>query len=226
MKLSSLSPTDLAQSLADTHSQSLLYVLRFANGFQPSAVTARYNPSSTPQWTFKYNDYDTLMAECNAAPSASSDKCLAFGVKGTTLQGSTDVAGGTITMRVPPSCRRGPLLTALAGGQCGQLRRCDGGRGVDVELREPLQAREVCFGDASGPAPVGSFVDFGAEYFGEEPEVGLPFPHRDLGQPGGFVADGGQVQFTGRSADGSLGGGVGSGAHVALLFALPVSSSS
>lgn len=65
------------------------------------------------------------------------------------------------------------------------------GVGVDVELREPLQTREVCFGDAPGPAPVGAFVDFGAEYFGEEAEVGLPFPDCDLGQPGGFVADGG-----------------------------------
>ena len=117
MNVASLSPTDLAKVLADTHSQSLLYVLRFANGFQPSAVTARYNPSSTPQWTFKYTDYDTLMAECNAAPSSSSDKCLAFGVKGTPLQGSTNATTGTITMSVPPSFRSGPLLTALAGGQ-------------------------------------------------------------------------------------------------------------
>ncbi|MDQ6875894.1 MAG: glycoside hydrolase [Actinomycetota bacterium] len=117
MKLASLSSTDLAKALADTNSRSLLYVLRFTNGFQPSAVTARYNPSSTPQWTFKYNDYDTLLAECSAPPSSSSDKCLAFGARGTTLQGSTNVGSGTITMSVPPSFTRGPLLTALAGGQ-------------------------------------------------------------------------------------------------------------
>jgi len=42
---------------------------------------------------------------------------LAFGVKGTPLQGSTNATTGTITMSVPPSFRSGPLLTALAGGQ-------------------------------------------------------------------------------------------------------------
>jgi len=146
MKLASLAPTDLAKALADTHSQSLLYVLRFANGFQPSAVAARYNPSSSPQWTFKYNDYDTLKTECYAAPSSSNDKCLAFGAKGTTLQGSTNVGSGTITMSVPPSFRRGPLLTALAGGQGpGQrphlIQATSGSRFYD--------ASAFTFGDAS-----------------------------------------------------------------------------
>jgi hypothetical protein len=46
-----------------------------------------------------------------------------------------------------------------------------------------------------------NLADFGGEHFGEEAEVGLPFAHRDLGQPGGFVADGGQAQFAGRGAD-------------------------
>jgi hypothetical protein len=45
----------------------------------------------------------------------------------------------------------------------------------------------------------------------------LPFPDRDLGEPGSFVADGGQVQFAGRCTDGGLGRGVASGAHGALL---------
>jgi hypothetical protein len=61
------------------------------------------------------------------------------------------------------------------------------------ELGQALEAGELRFGDAPGPAPVTAFVEFGGEYFGEEAQVGLPFPDCDLGESGGFVADGGQV---------------------------------
>ncbi|MGI8696064.1 MAG: hypothetical protein ACR2JQ_05375 [Mycobacteriales bacterium] len=116
MKLASLSAASLSKALADTTSGSLLYALRFSNGFQPSAVVARYSP--TNGWSFKYNDYDTLLTECNAAPTTSNDKCLAYGVAGTPLRGSVDPATGTITMSVPATFASGrPLLVALAGGQ-------------------------------------------------------------------------------------------------------------
>lgn len=117
MKLASLSAVNLAKALADTKSQSLLYVLRFSNGFQPSAVVARYSP--TNGWSFKYNDYDTLSTECYAAPTTSTtDKCLAFGTAGTPLKGTVDQTTGTITMSVPATFPTGrPLLVALSGGQ-------------------------------------------------------------------------------------------------------------
>jgi len=116
MKLSSLSAANLTKALTDTNSQSLLYVLRFSNGFQPSAVVARW--SSSNGWSFKYNDYDTLNTECFAVPSPNSDKCLAFGNRGTTLRGSVNTATGTITMSVPPKFSGGlALLLALSGGQ-------------------------------------------------------------------------------------------------------------
>lgn len=116
MKLASLSPASLQQALTDTHSASLLYVLRFTNGFQVSAVVARWSP--TNGWSFKYNDYDSLNTECVAVPSTSSDKCLAFGVTGTPLSGSVAAGTGTITMKVPPKFPGGhALLLALSGGQ-------------------------------------------------------------------------------------------------------------
>jgi hypothetical protein len=42
-------------------------------------------------------------------------------------------------------------------------------------------------------------------------------PGGDLGQPGSFGPDGGQLQLAGCGADGGLGGGVGHGAHRVLL---------
>jgi hypothetical protein len=116
MKLASLSAANLSKALSDTHSGSLLYALRFSNGFQPSAVVARYSP--TNGWSYKYNDYDTLNTECLAVPSTSTDKCLSYGVAGTPLRGFRNVAAGTITMSVPAKFASGrPLLLALAGGQ-------------------------------------------------------------------------------------------------------------
>jgi hypothetical protein len=115
MRVASLSAANLSQALTDTNSASLLYVLRFANGFQPGAVVARWSP--TRGWTFKYNDYDTLATECFAAPSPS-EKCLAFGARGTTIPGSVNVGTGTITMLVPQRYPGGAaLLLALSGGQ-------------------------------------------------------------------------------------------------------------
>jgi len=123
MTVRDLSTVALGKALAATDSQSLLYTLRFVNGFQPSGVTARYNPTSTPQWTFKYNDYDTLSGECLAAPSTGDDKCLAFGTEGQPLKGSVNRTTGVITMTVPAKFGGGgQLLVALAGGQGDQQR--------------------------------------------------------------------------------------------------------
>ena len=109
-----------------------------------------------------------------------------------------------------------------AGGQRGQLRGRDARHGVEVELAQPLQPREARFGDSAGAAPLAAFVDLGGEHLGEEAEVGVPFPQRDLGQTLRLVAHGGQVQFPRCRADGGLSGGVASGADVPA----PVSRSS
>jgi hypothetical protein len=117
MRVSSLAQAALTKALTDTHSASLLYVLRFGNGFQPAAVTARWSPIHG--WSFMYDDYATMSTHCTAPPSTStSDKCLAFGVAGLPLQGVVDAGQRLITVSVPVSRPGGsPLLVALAGGQ-------------------------------------------------------------------------------------------------------------
>jgi hypothetical protein len=70
----------------------------------------------------------------------------------------------------------------------------DAGDGVDVELGQAFEAGELGLGDASGAAPFGAVIDLGGEHLGQEREMRLPFTDGDLGQAGGFGADGGQMQ--------------------------------
>jgi hypothetical protein len=133
MTLASLSSTDVAKALRDTKSQSLLYVLRFSNGYQVSAVTARTTDGIN--FTYTYNDYDTLLTECSAG--SSDDKCLSFGQTGTSIQGS--VSGNTITMTVP--------LKYAAGG--ARLKQLVGGQGDQQRPRQVLASSGSRFYDAT-----------------------------------------------------------------------------
>lgn len=123
MHLADLSDAALAAALAKTDSQSLLYVLRFVNGFQPASVVARYNPSSTPKWTFKYNDYDTLLQECYAPPATGGDKCLSFGVNGAPLKGSVNQSTGVINIQVPTVTGTGRTRLFALQTQSGDQQR-------------------------------------------------------------------------------------------------------
>jgi hypothetical protein len=68
-----------------------------------------------------------------------------------------------------------------------------------------------------GAAAPGAIVQPGGEDLSQVAEVSVAFPGGDLGQPGGLGPDGGRLEFTGRGADGGLGGGAGDGGHGALL---------
>jgi hypothetical protein len=81
-------------------------------------------------------------------------------------------------------------VQVVPGGQVAEGGGLDHRDGVDVEVREPFEARELGVVDAAGAASFAAVVDFGGEHFGQEGQMGLPFPGRDLGQPGGFAADG------------------------------------
>jgi hypothetical protein len=63
--------------------------------------------------------------------------------------------------------------------------------GVDVEVREAFDPGELGFVDPSDPAPFAAVIDLSGQDLGEEPQVGMTFPHCDLGQPGRLGPDGG-----------------------------------
>ena len=103
LKVASLSTTSLLQALADTGGQSLLWVWRFANGYQDSAASMRWNPLQG--FTFGWNDYTTGGSPCLSTTNAQGEKCVVY-PGGQPLQGTVDQLTGTITLTVPKSYLR------------------------------------------------------------------------------------------------------------------------
>jgi hypothetical protein len=105
LKVANLSSTALQQALVDTAGQSLLWVWRFANGYQDSAASARWNPVTG--FSFGWNDYTLGGAPCATATGtgAASEKCVVF-PGNQPLTGKVDQASGTITLTVPRSYLR------------------------------------------------------------------------------------------------------------------------
>jgi hypothetical protein len=113
LKVADLSTAALTQALADTGGQSLLWVWRFANGYQDSAVSARWNPVSG--FSFGWNDYTTGGSPCTGVTNAQGEKCVVY--PGTQpVAGTVDQATGTITLTVPRSALR-QLSGADANGR-------------------------------------------------------------------------------------------------------------
>jgi hypothetical protein len=103
LKVADLSSSALTQALTDTAGQSLLWVWRFADGYQDSAASARWNPVTG--FTFGWNDYATGGAPCATATDTSGEKCIVY-PGNQPLAGTVDQASGTITLTVPRSYLR------------------------------------------------------------------------------------------------------------------------
>jgi len=108
IKVADLSRMSLQNTLARTASQSLLWVLRFTNGYQDAAAAARWNQAQG--FTFGYNDFTTGSAPCATTGPVTNEKCILY-PGGTPIQGDVDQRTGTIRLNVPRS-----LLRALSGG--------------------------------------------------------------------------------------------------------------
>lgn len=82
-------------------------VVRFANGYQDSAVSARRNP--VQEFTLGWNDYTTGGSPCLSTVNAQGEKCVVF-PGATPIIGKADQLTGTGTVTVPAS-----LLLQLSG---------------------------------------------------------------------------------------------------------------
>ena len=77
----------------------------------------------------------------------------------------------------------------VPAGQLPEDGGRDSGHGIDIEVRQAFQPRELGVVDAPGAAPFGAVVDLGGEDFGEVTQVGVAFPVGDLGEADRFGAD-------------------------------------
>src|SRR5207248_2538620 len=109
LKLADLSTSALTQALADTGGQSLVWIWRFANGYQDVAASAAWSPAGG--FTFGYDPYTVGAAPCESESSAGgqSEKCQVY-PQSQPIDGAVDQASGTITLVVPRS-----LLEQLSG---------------------------------------------------------------------------------------------------------------
>jgi len=103
LKVANLSSAALTQALLDTGGQSLLWVWRFANGYQDSAASARWSPVTG--FTFGWNDYTLGGSPCVSTTAAQGEKCVVY-PGNQPLTGQVDQASGTLTLTVPRSYLR------------------------------------------------------------------------------------------------------------------------
>src|SRR3954468_10600136 len=100
LKVASLSTASLTQALTDTGGLSLVWVWRFANGYQDSAASVRWNP--VQGFTFGWNDYTVGAAPCLGASDGAGqeEKCVVY-PGDRPLAGTVDPLAGTITLVIP-----------------------------------------------------------------------------------------------------------------------------
>jgi hypothetical protein len=106
-KLTDLSTSALTQALTDTGGQSLLWIWRFADGYQDAAASARWSPVTG--FSFGWNGYATGGTPCDSVTNAQGEKCVVY-PGDQPLTGTVNQATGTITLVVPRS-----YLRQLAG---------------------------------------------------------------------------------------------------------------
>jgi hypothetical protein len=141
--VASLSTTALTQALADTGSQSLVWLWRFTNGYQDGAASAAWSPATG--WTFGFDDYTTGGVPCDSGvPAAASEKCQVY-PQSTPIAGSVNQLAGTITLVVPRSLLR-QLSGADAAGRPLEAPAAPGARfydGTAFSLGNTLSASQA-----------------------------------------------------------------------------------
>ena len=95
----------------------------------------------------------------------------------------------------PSSTTGSPLGDPLAALERGEHGRVDGRRRRQVEVGEVLEAWEARLADAALAAALVAVVEFGLEHLGEVAEMAEPLAQRGLGERGGLLAHGREVQL-------------------------------
>ncbi len=122
LRVASLAGSDKQAAALSAGGASVMYLLRWQNGYQPAGVSARWSPLTG--WTFFFDDYTTASTQSGQADPTAEKIVIYPG--GTAIPGKVSEDGaGTITMNVPRS-----LLKTLgppdANGRPSQIAATDG----------------------------------------------------------------------------------------------------
>jgi hypothetical protein len=111
IKVAKLSSGDLQNALVGTKSQSLVYLFRFLNGYQPGGATAAYSP--VVGWTFGFDDFTTKSAE-SGQPDPTSEKLIVW-TQAHTIPGKVNADAGVIQFSIPASLLKTQVGATTAG---------------------------------------------------------------------------------------------------------------
>ncbi|MEO6204250.1 MAG: hypothetical protein ABIO67_02545, partial [Mycobacteriales bacterium] len=128
LRVASLAASDKQAAALSAGGSSVMYLLRWQNGYQPAGVSARWSPLTG--WTFFFDNYTTASTQSGQADPTAEKIVIYPG--GTAIPGkATEDGAGTITMNVPRA-----LLKTLgppdAKGRPSQIAATDGSLLTDM----------------------------------------------------------------------------------------------
>lgn len=97
IKVKDLSDTALQDALVGTRSQSLIYLFRFLNGYQPAGATMAWNPAAG--FTFGFDDFTTKSTE-SGQYDPTAEKIVVW-PQADTIPGLVNQDSGVIQMNIP-----------------------------------------------------------------------------------------------------------------------------
>ena len=106
MKIRSLTDGSLQDALIGTRSQSLVWLFRFLNGYQPAGATVAWNPAVG--WTYGFDDFTTRSTE-SGQYDPTAEKIIVW-PQATPIQGKVNQDAGVLQLSIPRN-----LLKTLAG---------------------------------------------------------------------------------------------------------------
>jgi hypothetical protein len=130
IKVKDLSPTALQNALAGTKAQSLDFLFRFLNGYQPAGATAAWNPALG--FTFGFDDFTTRSTEAGQA-DPTAQKIIVW-PQATTIQGKVYPDQGLIQMSIPRKLLKTMSGSTGAGKTPGLVGAKSGSRMYDATV--------------------------------------------------------------------------------------------
>jgi hypothetical protein len=127
IKVKDLSPTALQNALTGTKSQSLVFLFRFLNGYQPAGATAAWNPALG--FTYGFDDFTTKSTE-SGQYDPTAEKIIVW-PQANQIQGKFYADQGLIQMSIPRKFLKTMTGSTGAGKTPGLMGAKSGSRMYD-----------------------------------------------------------------------------------------------